>query len=1222
MFLRSLAGVLTLVSLGACGLSRASDAEKSEPAAARTAQAWTLDEAMAQLRLNPEDAYLQYIALQLAWNQRRSGEIAHEIDLLQDQQPWRSRREGRRLDLFDLFTGASAVQESLQLDTMRNEQRAGAYDLTAQDENTVRISDLKGPGVKSHPWGKMLAASQLGGKKPAIGPLDLCVPEDQYFIVFRSLTKLLDGIDAGDVWGAHLFNQAAKCAKTQRASDRLKTQLAIQTDPLTRPFYDMFVDEVAVTGGDLFFREGSDVTMLFHVKQPELFRLRMDGFLEAAAKSRRDAVRSTGQIGSVDYVAVTTPDRAIHVFSAYPTPELHVRGNSKAALERVLAAVAGEKGSHRLGESAEFRYIRTLMPRGAKEEDGLIYLSDPFIRRLVGPELKLTERRRLICYNHLRMIGHAAMLYRTQFGKQPASLAELASSGCASAFAEDGTGRNRGPVALCPCGGKYSLAADGATGVCSHHGNALELVPCSDAPLEKVTRSEAEQYKQFVAEYSQYWRRYFDPIVIRLQVTPKQYRAETIILPLIDNSVYTGMAAIFGGEPETLDALPVPGKNIFSVAVRVNKEELLNHDTPTYGLFRDINRLGLPHGPGTVSAEEFVVMGLGNQIGLHIYDSSPMFDFDLTRFLGELLGEFRSASPGLRDEMLPISFLVASLNSPVYLAIPVRDEKIVDKFLGELDDTLTVLARRKERGGWLDLSYDFYHVTSAETGRHTRCCNVQFGPVKWRLFYERINGGLYIASKRYILDDLAAAAKAAPVVNGSAAHATVTVRPLHWNDVLPEYQLGWAEASREACLNNLGSLGPVARALAASGSNPLTPAEINRAAGKLYGVYSFCPDGGRYEVSPDGRRVRCSLHGTASEPRQPIAPAAGSPMDKVLKDFGGLTAQLTFLEDGLHAVVTIQRKSGQTKRSTAANPSGERAAASGNTVQTGTPNAADHVMIANALARRGHVDEAILHYRKALEIDGNDAAGHNGLALALVRKGQYDEAMAHFRKALQLKPDYAEVYFNLGNYYWARHEDIDKADSARAKAATADAREGEAPLESATDRAIENYQNALRINADYAEAHGSLGLVLAARGRLDQAIEHYEKALQLKPNLAETHNGLGVLLASKGQHKEALVHFRKAIEIKWDYPEAHFNFANSLAACGEWQEAIYNYQNAMALKPDWAEACNGLGAALAKQGKHDEAIQRFRQALKLNPKYAEARKNLEAAESALRDKKK
>ena len=178
---------------------------------------------------------------------------------------------------------------------MRGQLEAKLIQMADPARNVVKIADLTGPAVESHPWDKMLAAQQIAGNKPDIGELELSVPADQYYIVFRSLSKLLDGIDAGDLWGTHLFSQAAKTAKDQRTSDRLKTQLAMQTDPLTRPFYDMVVDEVAITGSDLYMREGSDVTMLFKIKQPEVFQVRMNGFMEAAEKSRSDAVRSTGQ---------------------------------------------------------------------------------------------------------------------------------------------------------------------------------------------------------------------------------------------------------------------------------------------------------------------------------------------------------------------------------------------------------------------------------------------------------------------------------------------------------------------------------------------------------------------------------------------------------------------------------------------------------------------------------------------------------------------------------------------------------------------------------------------------------------------------------------------------------------------------------------------------------------------------------------------------------------
>ena len=44
---------------------------------------------------------------------------------------------------------------------------------------------------------------------------------------------------------------------------------------------------------------------------------------------------------------------------------------------------------------------------------------------------------------------------------------------------------------------------------------------------------EAAQYQEFVKDYNQYWKEYFDPIVVRLQITPERYRLETIVLPLI-----------------------------------------------------------------------------------------------------------------------------------------------------------------------------------------------------------------------------------------------------------------------------------------------------------------------------------------------------------------------------------------------------------------------------------------------------------------------------------------------------------------------------------------------------------------------------------------------------------------------------------------------------------------------------------------------------------------
>src|SRR5207302_1463615 len=140
------------------------------------------------------------------------------------------------------------------------------------------------------------------------------------------------------------------------------------------------------------------------------------------------------------------------------------------------------------------------------------------------------------------------------------SLAALAKADCSPGmFGED--------MLSCPEGGKYTLSADGRFAMCAQHGHVHALTPCCEIPVSQVTGEEADEYNAFLEEYNQYWKTYFDPIAIRIQATPQRYRLETIILPLIDDSIYSGMAKAFGGRAEALDTLPIPKGNILSVAV-------------------------------------------------------------------------------------------------------------------------------------------------------------------------------------------------------------------------------------------------------------------------------------------------------------------------------------------------------------------------------------------------------------------------------------------------------------------------------------------------------------------------------------------------------------------------------------------------------------------------------------------------------------------------------
>src|SRR5438876_9295720 len=72
-----LAGITTPAPLAR--QERKPDQAKSQTTAAETPHAWTLDEAMSQLKIYPKDGYLQYVALQLARRLNRMDEISPEI---------------------------------------------------------------------------------------------------------------------------------------------------------------------------------------------------------------------------------------------------------------------------------------------------------------------------------------------------------------------------------------------------------------------------------------------------------------------------------------------------------------------------------------------------------------------------------------------------------------------------------------------------------------------------------------------------------------------------------------------------------------------------------------------------------------------------------------------------------------------------------------------------------------------------------------------------------------------------------------------------------------------------------------------------------------------------------------------------------------------------------------------------------------------------------------
>ncbi len=134
------------------------------------------------------------------------------------------------------------------------------------------------------------------------------------------------------------------------------------------------------------------------------------------------------------------------------------------------------------------------------------------------------------------------------------------------------------------------------------------------------------------------------------------------------------------------------------------------------------------------------------------------------------------------------------------------------------------------------------------------------------------------------------------------------------------------------------------------------------------------------------------------------------------------------------------------------------------------------------------------------------------------------------------------------------------------------------------DKAIEQYQTALRLKPDYAKAHNNLGNAYQFKGLFDQAIEQYQAALRLMPDYPEAHNNLGVTYLSQGLFDKAIEQYETALRLKPDFTRAHYNLGLAYQSKGLFDKAIEQYQAALRLKPDFTEAYKNLGAALYEKG--------------------------------------
>lgn len=319
------------------------------------------------------------------------------------------------------------------------------------------------------------------------------------------------------------------------------------------------------------------------------------------------------------------------------------------------------------------------------------------------------------------------------------------------------------------------------------------------------------------------------------------------------------------------------------------------------------------------------------------------------------------------------------------------------------------------------------------------------------------------------------------------------------------------------------------------------------------------------------------------------------------------------------------------------------------------------LLSAKALAKKGHIPQAIEECERALRLDSQLPQAYNFLGQLFLVSGENNKAITALDKALKLQPNLIEAYTNQ-SYAYLRVGRYDEVISTAGEAIKRNRKIPEAYYTTACalmemgkyDQSLTYFNKATELRANYAEAYLGMATLHFRSSRVDDAIDYcrlaikeratysqaycllgqayriqkdflgaeesLKEAIRLKPKYAAAYNYLALNYRSQGQLPEAEQTCQQSIKIDARLPESRNTLGLIYCDMGKYEEGIKEYQKAIELRPRYTEAYSNLGLCFFKLGQLDEAVGYFEKAISIDPRFVLARFNLALCYFKKRDK--
>jgi tetratricopeptide (TPR) repeat protein len=255
----------------------------------------------------------------------------------------------------------------------------------------------------------------------------------------------------------------------------------------------------------------------------------------------------------------------------------------------------------------------------------------------------------------------------------------------------------------------------------------------------------------------------------------------------------------------------------------------------------------------------------------------------------------------------------------------------------------------------------------------------------------------------------------------------------------------------------------------------------------------------------------------------------------------------------------------------------------------------------NRLAAEGQTEEALVQFRKAIELDPINPFYHYNAGIMLGDQAKYEDAFNEFREALKLKPDHVQshfrvglLYFGTGKYQEAAKELRDVIRYGTTEPEVAEAKKRLAQVLPEADR------------LEKSVAYLVVGNALSIMGESDRALDALRRAKSLAPEDLGIIQRLTELLLQADLNDEALEVVNEGLEVDPDDPQLQFYYGQIQGKLGNEEAGINALRKAAELAPDRLDGWVVLSRAQEKLERYDEAVDTLRTFVEAHPDHYRA----------------